>query len=129
MCLTIKEGQQPLIAQEDIVVWKVLRGDYSPVTGYEIKTKEGDMHSKYEEGRAYTSTIGVFGREIDRGFHSYKHKKYAVDTVYKPDRFCKFIIPTGATYYPGYQYDYNEGYVSDQIIFVKTMRKFLWWWI
>lgn len=117
MCLRINESCHkktkskyiPLIAKEDMKVWKVITKKncsmyrekyYEPNLAYpEVK-----FTYRWHEYAVYDYRINEYisHHYIDRGYHAYKTydeaKKYFDDTIYK---IVEFIIPKGAKYFIG----------------------------
>ena len=123
MCLTIKKGQEPQIASEDIPCYKViLMYDNYYITPYrEMRIEIGCTY----ESELYTSGALIlkhsqYYAQIDIGLHSFKNLKGATDDLsFLPSNdytveIVKCIIPKGATYYEG-TFNNRESYASDKI--------------
>lgn len=128
MCLYIKDSQnilnklikqiKPLIAKEDIIVYKVLdQNNYSPYRAY-----------KYTEGFHYYETgdiipeVGKCSTDIiiKKGLHSYSSYTIASTRRNSTDKIVKMIIPKGSKYFIGK----NEDIVSDNLIWYKGAKQY-----
>jgi hypothetical protein len=118
MCFITTKSAKAKIAKEDIVCWKVLRNDLSPLFGsitkggihnYTTMYLKGVVNPKVEIKKEY-DWLG--DHYINQGYHSYKNKPKLYSTgLYYDFPVCKFIIPKGTKYYSNY-----TEYVSETII-------------
>ncbi len=103
MCFWIHdEHKKAIISTKDIRCWKIT---------YKYKIhKDGFTSSvqafRYKFNKTYKTTLGIYDRNITRGFHSYSKKPYS--TLYNKIIYC--IIPKGSKYY--YNPSFDE-YVSN----------------
>lgn len=126
MCLTLKWYH-----------WPFTRTTRKDITSYKILCKR-DLTSlynlfPYELGKLYRADIVKDKKEVDKGFHSYKHLKEAKgDTDHTPtathERWRTVVvectIPAGSKYYRGIWASDTENpknYVSNQIIINKIL--------
>jgi len=109
MCLCAKSEVKR--AKEDIVVWKLTFGVYA--ASQTFKYTPGKKHRSFKGWVSLLWKI-MFGvkrnKEIDYGFHSWKMKPNNYNN------FHQFIIPKGALYIEGIQYNSVPGFVSSSII-------------
>jgi hypothetical protein len=133
MCLFTTQ-QEPLIAEEDIEVYKILRDDLSSPS-QEFKYEQNKLYSTEDEEKFIDyididisdelSNKKVTYLKISKGFfHSYMLKKYSVNMmVYfsyfdnTNRRLFKAIIPKGAKYYIG-----DVDICSNKIIITSEIR-------
>lgn len=106
MCLYFATERQ--IAKEDIVVFKVLRPDYtSPFRGFQ-----------YVKGNHYyeDKPIRRHDSRIERGLHSFADKEEATRTLINNLIIVKMLIPKGTAYYEGW-FRGLRSYASEHLIF------------
>lgn len=110
MCLYAKD--QVKRAKEDIVVWKLTFNGWA-ASQSNFKYSPGKKHRSF---KGLVSLLWKFfftrkkNKEINYGFHSWKMKPNNYDD------FRQFIIPKGALYIEGTQYNNVPGFVSSSII-------------
>jgi len=120
MCLTKVKG--PFIAEKDIIVYKAC-----------IKISDqyyGSFQNNYNYKKCgvMKSRISFVNKNIEKGFHSVKHKatlsKLYCCKIYRHEYLCEFIIPKGSIYYKGI-FNYFDSpvisYVYNQIKFSKEL--------
>lgn len=102
-------SKKPLIAKEDITVYKILdRGFFSPYRDF-----------KYKRGEEYKATFSFFvtsishDLEVHSGLHAYVSMEYAYGNRSDEQKIYKMTIPKGAKYFVGI---FNE-IVSNRLIF------------
>lgn len=139
MCLLIYSATkpQPKIAEQDIVVYKLLRilenGKLvTPFRHCEVtlgKTYEEFVEPPYKIKSSDTTNDGFNVYRIDIGFHSFANKEDAkffrltslgVRIIRITDflQIVKCIIPKGAMYYEG-TFGFCRSYISDKIHYLK----------
>lgn len=119
MCFWIEEGkEEPMVAQEDIIVYKYLRkavlgGLISP-----LKIKWWTFVNKFFVRRVRI-TANQFG-EVHKGYHSYNTK----DICWRSwdDNVYELIIPKGTKYYENSQERVSERLLIKSFKPVKTKR-------
>lgn len=138
MCFYVEKAGRPLIAHEDIVVWKAISiGDFCmdkdhDYHGSEIfdSKKRGAIGFfsfyrgfKYLFGETYKKSKKVFGKYVSisdklrsEGFHSYDRR---IKCYRNGDYAIKCFIPKGALYH--HNSEDNE-YISSAIRITKDMR-------
>lgn len=110
MCLIRSEPVK--IATKDIVCYK------------EVLKRDNGMYESlfycfyYRKNQTYyldETIVREFNGKIQYGFHSWKKKPNKYRMPHKGAVYVRFIIPKGAEYYEGIQYDSEPGYVSNMI--------------
>lgn len=131
MCLFLKNKPQALIADKDIICYKICE--------YYTK-KAGKVFYTYYYGtfvalgRTYSSVIeinkdGEYSFEIEKALHSYCTFESAVikldSLVYHRHNsvaIIQCIIPMGSTYYIGNYDGPNDGYASNRLTYVELVK-------
>lgn len=132
MCLDTNQNQIPLIAEEDITVYKLLRnnGDGRLLSMYRY------MH--YQIGEEYTSELKYFTNEypvedaiayVEEGLHSYSSTAielvqfFAQNSDYNGDIIVvECVVPKGAKYYVGTFGGYDS-IASDRLRTIRILGK------
>lgn len=125
MCLKIKKNQKALIAEEDIICYKLLyeRGiDNFRTVVYMENIKLGKSYESLilvENGRSNKVSFVSFG------LHSYMSLEQAVKTIFSYDVIVECIIPKGSEYYIGKTDRENDSYASNKIKYTdKIVHRF-----
>lgn len=120
MCLSRLTTEEPLVAQEDIVCYKVLtRTQHSPYYDF-----------YYELELEYYSALIKDSYCIEEGFHSFsdedtaKKSKLLIEagSGYNDCSIYKCIIPQGSKYYVGYSITTFNSYASNRIKIIEKVN-------
>jgi len=114
MCLHVNvpySGREPLIAKEDMTVYKSIIRNTKDNSGYPYYYSEV---IKYQIGKKNPVVeLDLVYNQVHKGYHSWASQDQS---------FCQsnsiFIIPKGSKYYIGIHNDY----VSNQIIFKEWIK-------
>ena len=117
MCLTNLTTKKPLIAEKDIICWKVVIIENEEILS-SYKNFKYTFNELFEEELMKKSN-----GDISKGFHSFKTKKDAKweSTLWGDDSnevVVKCIIPKGAKYYEGL-FGKDKAYASNSIKLIK----------
>lgn len=115
MCFTNAKAIKK--AEHDIIVYKAMNRNGKGKSCTSIHT-----YFKYRLGRKYKSKDSQLSKGVvtDKNFHSYNRIKDCVNNVYE-GYLC--IIPKGAYYCEGKENNNKPGYISDQIIILREIKK------
>lgn len=111
MCYVLKENEESKIADKDIVVYKIICSDGTPLHNY----KEGFKYNFLS--RFFCKKVNIKVQKshkeniIFEGYHSYRSLEYAKGIRVYSTIIRKFIIPKGTKYYCN-----NNEYVSERIL-------------
>lgn len=115
MCL-ITKMKEPIIAEKDIICYKVISKDMTSLYHNDFKWTFGKTYSSWME--VINDINDCDSRQIYQAFHSYESledlKKAYFGTT-SPCLMVKCTIPKGSTVYKGKHDDLN-GYASNQLI-------------
>ncbi len=118
MCFETTKSARAKIAKTDIVCWKVLRLDNTPI--YECRNPPY-IKGKINPNVKIKKVIDFGEYSINEGYHSFKEKKVPRGYMIAREQFrnypqClkKFIIPAGTRYFEN-----ETEYVSETIMLVK----------
>lgn len=132
MCLNIKNGQEPEVATEDIICYKLIYVD-----PYNDKLKTFYMNKTIHLGKTYRSTLVrtlcKFTHIVETGLHSIVtiDEAYRVlpkdSSINRISFLVKCIIPKGSKYYVGtfdtcFHFGKNiKSYASNKIIYTEEI--------
>lgn len=129
MCLRIKNGQQPEIATEDIICYKVLSIKKSNRGNIIYRTYYKD--AAVVLGKSYKSDFDYnLNGDIEEGLHSMVSVE-SIDDLFRVGHFYNFtrkvivacIIPKGALYYLGSFNNLLNSYASNELKYTKEIVK------
>ena len=134
MCLEIKENSKVKIAEKDITCYKIClckteRCKWSLKNFFGNKTakfyKTPFCYADVEIGKKYQSyLLASSSFSINEGLHSFVENPNGKSELYlcNYDVIIKCVIPKGASYYEGIQFNL-PGYASSEILYVEFLEE------
>lgn len=132
MCLSGLQSDKPLIADVDIICYKMLKvKPIFKIFGYDFgKQYLSPFHlMKYKIGKTYTSRLVVLEDcfdyrvyVVEDGLHTFADKDEAKQHVNDGEVLVKCMIPKGSKYFFGH-FGISQSLASEKLTVIKIMDK------